>query len=94
MKEEAAKYGIKNIADGSNYDNQKDYRPGLQATKELGVLNPLIEANLTKEDIRYLSKKIGLPTWNKPSLAYLRKIEEDRECGSIIKEIRIYTVQG
>lgn len=43
LKEEAAKYGIKNIAYGSNYDDQKDYRPGLQSAKELGVLSPLIE---------------------------------------------------
>lgn len=71
MREEAVKYGIQNIADGSNYDDQKDYRPGRKAAKELGVLSPLVEAGITKEDIRYLSKGLGLSTWNKPSLACL-----------------------
>ncbi len=71
MREEAVKYGIENIADGSNYDDQKDYRPGRKAAKELGVLSPLVEAGITKEDIRYLSKCLGLSTWNKPSLACL-----------------------
>lgn len=71
MREEAVKYGIENIADGSNYDDQKDYRPGRKAAKELGVLSPLVEAGITKEDIRYLSKRLGLSTWNKPSLACL-----------------------
>lgn len=71
LKEEAEKYGIKNIADGSNCDDQKDFRPGRRAAEELGILSPLIEAGLTKEEIRYLSQQIGLPTWNKPSFACL-----------------------
>lgn len=71
IKEEAQKQGITNVADGSNYDDRKDYRPGRKAAKETGVLSPLVDAGITKEDIRYLSKKLGLPTWNKPSLACL-----------------------
>lgn len=71
VKEEAGRYGIKYIADGSNCDDQKDYRPGRKAANELSVLNPLIDAGLTKKDIRYLSEKLGLPTWNKPAFACL-----------------------
>lgn len=68
---EAERHGIPNIADGSNYDDRKDYRPGRKAAREMGVLSPLVEAGLTKEDIRYLSKMLELSTWNKPSLACL-----------------------
>lgn len=59
------------ILDGSNMDDLGDYRPGLQAKKEQGVRSPLQEAGLTKEEIRALSKELGLPTWNKPSFACL-----------------------
>jgi uncharacterized protein len=59
------------VLDGSNIDDAGDYRPGMQAAKELNVISPLKEAGLTKSDIRELSKKLGLPTWNKPSFACL-----------------------
>jgi uncharacterized protein len=62
---------IRYLAEGSNADDVSDYRPGLQATKELNVLSPLREAGLTKADIRLLSKEMGLPTWDKPSFACL-----------------------
>ncbi|MCL4477008.1 MAG: ATP-dependent sacrificial sulfur transferase LarE [Nitrospirae bacterium] len=85
LKAEAEKCGIKAIADGSNYDDTKDYRPGRKAAKELGVRSPLCEAGLTKNEIRYLSKELGLNTWNKPSLAclssripYHEKITEEK----------------
>ena len=71
LKAEAEKCGIKTVADGSNYDDTKDYRPGRKAAKEIGVRSPLCEAELTKDEIRYLSKELGLSTWNKPSLACL-----------------------
>lgn len=67
----AQKYHIKNIIEGSNIDDTGDYRPGLKAITELGIISPLREAQLTKEDIRYLSKEMGLPTWDKPSFACL-----------------------
>ncbi len=67
----AAENGIKNIAEGSNTDDVGDYRPGMTAVRELNVKSPLMEAGLSKEDIRALSKDIGLPTWNKPSFACL-----------------------
>ncbi len=59
------------VLDGSNYDDLDDYRPGLKALKELGIRSPLLEAKLTKDDIRRLSEKLGLPTWNKASFACL-----------------------
>ncbi len=62
---------ISYIVEGSNMDDNGDYRPGLQAVAELGILSPLRYAKLTKEEIRTLSKKMGLPTWDKPSFACL-----------------------
>lgn len=59
------------VAEGSNMDDEGDYRPGLRAVAELGVKSPLRYAGLTKEDIRNLSQILGLPTWNKPSYACL-----------------------
>ncbi|MFQ6092983.1 MAG: ATP-dependent sacrificial sulfur transferase LarE [bacterium] len=59
------------VADGTNSDDTGDYRPGMKAAAELGVRSPLKEAGLTKEEIRRLSKKMGLPTWDKPPLACL-----------------------
>ena len=53
------------IAEGSNLDDNGDYRPGLQAVAELGIKSPLRASKLNKADIRALSKDLGLPTWNK-----------------------------
>ena len=63
--------GIKYIVEGSNIDDNGDYRPGLQAVAELGVKSPLRHAGLTKDDIRALSKEMDLPTWDKQSFACL-----------------------
>ena len=63
--------GIPFIAEGSNMDDNGDYRPGLVAVAELEVTSPLRKAELTKEEIRQLSKELGLPTWNKQSFACL-----------------------
>ena len=63
--------GLSAVAEGSNIDDLGDYRPGLQAVRELGIRSPLREAGLTKEEIRALSRCMGLPTWNKPSFACL-----------------------
>lgn len=59
------------IAEGSNMDDNGDYRPGLIAVKELGVSSPLRQAELSKAEIRELSKEMGLPTWDKQSFACL-----------------------
>ncbi|MBQ9245324.1 ATP-dependent sacrificial sulfur transferase LarE [bacterium] len=67
----AKENGIDNIVEGSNIDDNGDYRPGMQAISELGIKSPLRYANLTKEEIRTLSKQINLPTWNKQSFACL-----------------------
>lgn len=67
----AKENGIEYVFDGSNLDDSGDYRPGMQAASELEVISPLKEATLTKEDIRALSKELGIPTWNKPSFACL-----------------------
>jgi uncharacterized protein len=63
--------GIKWIAEGSNNDDQKLYRPGNASARELGIRQPLAEAGLTKNEIRILSRNLNLPTWNKPSMACL-----------------------
>ena len=63
--------GIPHVAEGSNADDSNDYRPGMQAVTELGILSPLRLAGLTKTEIRRRSNELGLPTWNKPSLACL-----------------------
>lgn len=67
----ARERGIAYVAEGSNIDDNGDYRPGLIAVAELGVKSPLREAGLTKADIRRLSQELGLPTWDKPSYACL-----------------------
>ena len=71
FKDMAAKEGICAVAEGSNVDDEGDYRPGLKAIAELGIKSPLREAGLTKQEIRDLSKEFDLPTWNKPSFACL-----------------------
>ena len=67
----AKENGIEHVAEGSNQDDNGDYRPGLKAVAELGVKSPLRECELYKEEIRTLSKQLDLPTWNKPSFACL-----------------------
>jgi len=69
--EVARERNLEYVLDGSNYDDLDDYRPGLKALKELGIRSPLLEAELTKDDIRRLSEKLELPTWNKASFACL-----------------------
>jgi len=59
------------IVDGNNADDRGDYRPGRQAAREFGVRSPLDEVNLTKDEIRALSKRAGLPTWDEPASACL-----------------------
>jgi uncharacterized protein len=67
----AAALGYAVIADGSNTDDLGDYRPGRQAAGELAVRSPLLEAGLSKNDIRALSRELGLPTWDKQAYACL-----------------------
>jgi uncharacterized protein len=67
----AAARGIAAVADGSNADDRGDYRPGRRAAREHGVISPLDEAGLTKDDIRALARAAGIPTWNEPASACL-----------------------
>lgn len=67
----AKEKGINHIAHGANADDLGDYRPGSRAAKEMGVLAPLLDAGLGKEEIRFLSKEMGLSTWEKPAMACL-----------------------
>jgi pyridinium-3,5-biscarboxylic acid mononucleotide sulfurtransferase len=86
---------IEFVIDGANLDDTKDYRPGREAAKENSVRSPLVEVGLTKAEIRSLSKKYNLPTWDKPAspclssrIAYgipvsierLSKVEKGEEC--------------
>ncbi len=71
MRKAAAELGIENIAEGSNIDDNGDYRPGLIAVKEQNIKSPLRHAELTKNEIRELSKNLGLDTWDKQSFACL-----------------------
>lgn len=63
--------GFAFICDGTNADDAGDYRPGRQAAREKGVLSPLLECGMTKADIREMSRRAGLPTWNEPASACL-----------------------
>jgi len=67
----AAEQGLARVVDGSNVDDLQEYRPGRRALEELQIKSPLLEAGLGKADIRALSQKLGLPTWNRQSLACL-----------------------
>ncbi len=70
----------KHVIDGTNADDTKDFRPGMKALKEMGVKSPLLEAGLTKQDIRDLSKISGLSIWDKPAMAcLLTRIPYDTE---------------
>jgi len=63
----AAELGIAEIVDGLNLDDLHDYRPGIRAAGEKRVRHPLVEAELTKAEIRELSRALGLPTWDRPA---------------------------
>lgn len=71
LKDIAEAESIPYVLDGSNYEDTADFRPGTKAAEELGIRSPLKEVHLGKGEIRQLSKRSSLPTWNKPSLACL-----------------------
>ncbi|MBI4335984.1 MAG: ATP-dependent sacrificial sulfur transferase LarE [Candidatus Omnitrophica bacterium] len=71
LKGIANKEGLSYCLDGTNYDDLKDVRYGRFAARELGIRSPLVEAKITKGDIRKFSKALGLKTWDKPSFACL-----------------------
>jgi len=71
IKQVAKDENLSFVLDGSNADDVKDYRPGFKAIKELGIISPLKDAGLTKQEIRMLSKELGLDSWDKPAFACL-----------------------
>lgn len=83
LNSEAEKEGIQYLLEGTNKDDEGDYRPGMKALDELGILSPLREVGFIKEEIRQLSKEYNLPTWNKPAYAcLLTRIPYDTEITS------------
>ncbi len=71
LSEFARRAGLHAIVDGTNADDATDHRPGRQAAQEHGVRSPLLEAGLTKAEIRQLARQMGLPNWDKPAAACL-----------------------
>jgi uncharacterized protein len=71
LRQIAQEKGISDIAHAINTDDLGDYRPGIRAAEEMGLIAPLVDAGLNKNEIRYLSKEMGLATWDKPSMACL-----------------------
>ncbi|WP_371366602.1 Pyridinium-3,5-bisthiocarboxylic acid mononucleotide synthase [Sporomusa rhizae] len=71
IKDIAQREGYPYVIDGTNFDDIGDYRPGLKALAELNIKSPLLECQLTKQEIRDLSKELGLNTWDKPPYACL-----------------------
>ncbi len=71
IKAIAQREGYLHVIDGTNFDDLGDYRPGLKALQELEIKSPLLECQLTKAEIRKLSKELGLNTWDKPPYACL-----------------------
>lgn len=71
IRRRAQELGIETIVEGSNTDDLNDYRPGMRALKELGVISPLLETGMDKQSIRTLSRQAGLPSWDKPASACL-----------------------
>lgn len=71
LKKIAADEDIPFVCDGSNFEDTRDFRPGLKAAEELGIRSPIKEARLMKDEVRLLSRMLDLPTWDKPSMACL-----------------------
>ncbi len=105
MLECLAEKGDYTLLDGTNFDDLHSHRPGLAALAELGVNKPLADAYLSKDDVRVLSKKLGLPTWNKYSASCLatrishglpitlKKIERVARCENFLNELDYHGVR-
>jgi uncharacterized protein len=99
-RDQARHIGIDVIVDGTNLDDLKDHRPGLKAAAAFGIRHPLVEAQLTKEDIRRYSRELDLPTWDKPSSPCLssrfpygteitlKRLKQVGACEVLLKELR------
>jgi len=99
-RRQADELGIATVVDGTNLDDLKDHRPGLKAAKEWRVRHPLVEAGMTKDEIRRYSRDLDLPSWNKPAIACLssrfpygteinvERLAKIAACESFLKELR------
>jgi uncharacterized protein len=87
----AATRGFAAVADGNNADDRGDYRPGRRAAREFGVRSPLDEADLSKDEIRLLSRAAGLPTWDVPASACL---SSRIPYGSEVTEDKLRTIEA
>ena len=99
-RQQADRLEIATVADGTNLDDLKDHRPGLKAAKEWRIRHPLVEAGMTKEDIRRHSRDLGLPSWDKAAIACLssrfpygveinvERLQKIGACESVLKELR------
>lgn len=101
----AVSEGYAVIFDGTNASDASDHRPGRQAALEYGVRSPLAEADLTKDEVRHLSRKRGLPTWDKPAMACLasrfaygqevtaERLGRIRRCEMLLRDVGCRTVR-
>jgi pyridinium-3,5-biscarboxylic acid mononucleotide sulfurtransferase len=97
---QADRLGIDTVVDGTNLDDLKDHRPGLKAAKEWRIRHPLVEARMTKEEIRKYSRQLELPSWDKPAIACLssrfpygveinvERLEKIAACEHFLQELR------
>ena len=98
----AKEIGIHSVIEGSNKDDLNDYRPGMRALKELGITSPLLEAGISKEAIRTISRQVGLKTWDKPAYACLlsripyhteitaRELERIAQAETVLRNLHIF----
>jgi uncharacterized protein len=103
LQQEAEKRGFAWIIDGANLDDAGDFRPGMRAAKQLNVRSPLLDAGLNKEEIRALSNRLGLRTWDKPAAACLSSrfaygdpitVEKLRKVGTAERGVRALGFKG
>ena len=96
----AGEEGFLILMEGSNMDDQGDYRPGLRALRELRIQSPLKDAGFSKAEIREMSRRLSLPSWEKPSMACLWRTnyagtnEDGRTCRGISDSYGFYTAES
>lgn len=93
LKQVASEQDIAHLAHGANADDALDFRPGAQAALEEGAVAPLADVGLTKQEIRFLARDLGLPNWDKPSLACLASRIPYNEPISAEKLLMIYKAE-
>lgn len=102
IRSRATEIGIHTVIEGSNKDDLNDYRPGMRALKELGIISPLLEAGMSKEAVRAISRQAGLATWDKPAYACLlsripyhteitvRELERIARAETVLRDLQIF----